>query len=72
MPELPTPKQPQNENRKDWYPYYAGFTESFVAATLEQHFSGSPELTLEWFWNYNCRRSRAMGSSALVLTLILQ
>ena len=37
MPDLPTPKQPLGERRKDWYPYYAGFTNSFAQAVIN-HF----------------------------------
>lgn len=48
MPELPTPKQPLHENRKDWYPYYAGFTESFVTAVLEEHFPGRSNILDPW------------------------
>lgn len=34
-----SPKQPQPEQSRDWYPYYAGFSEDFVAELLQ----GSPE-----------------------------
>lgn len=30
-----SPKQPGPEHRRDWYPYYAGFTEKFVAGVLD-------------------------------------
>ena len=34
---MATPKQPQPERQRDWYPYYAGFTEHFVSELLTQH-----------------------------------
>lgn len=33
----PSPKQPPSEHRRDWYPYYAGFTEEFVRELLRSH-----------------------------------
>ncbi len=43
-----SPKQPQPERLRDWYPYYAGFSGSFVEATLDRHFVGSGSLLDPW------------------------
>jgi hypothetical protein len=48
MPELPTPKQPQPEHLKDWYPYYAGYTEAFASAVLEEHFTKAASIFDPW------------------------
>ncbi len=37
MPTGTSPKQPQPEHRRDWYPYYAGYTSDFVAGVLSEH-----------------------------------
>ena len=33
-----SPKQPGSKARRDWYPYYAGFTKRFVEAVIDQYF----------------------------------
>jgi hypothetical protein len=45
---LPTPKQPQLERLKDWYPYYAGFTAQFASAAMEAFFAGAATLLDPW------------------------
>jgi DNA modification methylase len=35
VPSPASPKQPRPEQRRDWYPYYAGFTEEFVSGVLD-------------------------------------
>lgn len=35
----PSPKQPQSEAKRDWYPYYAGFTNLFVEEVVERYLS---------------------------------
>ena len=32
-----SPKQPAARRRRDWYPYYAGFTQRFVDAVISEH-----------------------------------
>ncbi len=32
---MTSPKQPVQKTRRDWYPYYAGYTEQFVESVLE-------------------------------------
>ena len=34
---LVSPKQPSSRSRRDWYPYYAGFTEAFAESVLAEH-----------------------------------
>lgn len=34
---LVSPKQPPSPRRRDWYPYYAGYTEEFVHGVLTAH-----------------------------------
>jgi hypothetical protein len=48
MSSPPTPKQPQPEKLKDWYPYYAGFTSDFVDAVLSTYFEASCYLLDPW------------------------
>lgn len=43
-----TTKQPQPERLRDWYPYYAGFSNAFVAATLDRHFQDTRTLLDPW------------------------
>ena len=45
---LPTPKQPQPERLKDWYPYYAGFTAGFAHAVLNEFFASAETLLDPW------------------------
>ena len=35
--ETVSPKQPPATKRRDWYPYYAGFTEAFATAVFQTH-----------------------------------
>ena len=41
-----SPKQPAVKSRRDWYPYYAGFTERFVEAVIDQYL-GAAECVLD-------------------------
>lgn len=43
-----TPKQPQPERMRDWYPYYAGFPAAFVRETLDRHFKDASNLLDPW------------------------
>lgn len=43
-----TPKQPQSERHRDWYPYYAGFSTLFVASTLSRHLDSAAKLLDPW------------------------
>lgn len=43
-----SPKQPQPEHRRDWYPYYAGFTVDFVDAVLATHGDGVRTVLDPW------------------------
>lgn len=53
MPVLATrppgsPKQPQPEHQRDWYPYYAGFTQQFVDAVISSHGKRARNLLDPW------------------------
>ena len=43
-----SPKQPSQLHRRDWYPYYAGFTESFVASVIEKEMTGVDSIIDPW------------------------
>ena len=43
-----SPKQPPSKNQRDWYPYYAGFTEEFVDAVLEEHLKDAKFVLDPW------------------------
>lgn len=43
-----TPKQPLELAKRDWYPYYAGFTESFVESVLVKHLGDSKRIIDPW------------------------
>lgn len=43
-----SPKQPQPERHRDWYPYYAGFTERFVGEVLDKHAAGAESVIDPW------------------------
>lgn len=43
-----SPKQPSSRSRRDWYPYYAGFTEAFVEAVLADHLHGTSAVLDPW------------------------
>ena len=45
---LVSPKQPALPTHRDWYPYYAGFTERFAASALERHLQGVPSVVDPW------------------------
>lgn len=46
--QLTTPKQPSASRRRDWYPYYAGFTEDFVEAVLEEDLAEASSVVDPW------------------------
>ena len=41
-------KQPPSRMRRDWYPYYAGFTEKFVANVLSEHLHSCQKVLDPW------------------------
>lgn len=43
-----SPKQPQPERLKDWYPYYAGFASEFVERVLSDRFEDAESLIDPW------------------------
>ena len=43
-----SPKQPPSKNQRDWYPYYAGFTEEFVDTVLEVHLKDAKFVLDPW------------------------
>ena len=43
-----SPKQPGSKTRRDWYPYYAGFTERFVEAVIDQYFREAERVLDPW------------------------
>jgi hypothetical protein len=43
-----SPKQQQGDRLKDWYPYYAGFTQQFVQSALDTHFVGANSVLDPW------------------------
>ena len=43
-----SPKQTQMMGKRDWYPYYAGFTESFVDAVVSKHLSDANLILDPW------------------------
>ena len=45
---LPTPKQSPIPRRRDWYPYYAGFSDRFVQAVLTEHLNGREFVLDPW------------------------
>ena len=45
---LSSPKQPQPERQKDWYPYYAGYTTAFAAGVFEAYLSGAESVLDPW------------------------
>lgn len=45
---MPSPKQPTNSAQRDWYPYYAGYTEDFVHGILASHLSGVQSVLDPW------------------------
>lgn len=45
---MPSPKQPPGERKRDWYPYYAGFTEDFAHRVLESYLRESGSILDPW------------------------
>ena len=43
-----SPKQPSARRLRDWYPYYAGFTERFVNAVIDDYLWGSESVVDPW------------------------
>ena len=43
-----SPKQPSSRQERDWYPYYAGFTERFVEAVLSEYLVDSKRILDPW------------------------
>ena len=43
-----SPKQPTLVKKRDWYPYYAGFTERFVGAVISKHFADTISVVDPW------------------------
>ena len=43
-----SPKQSSSRSHRDWYPYYAGFTERFVEAVIEQYFGNATNVLDPW------------------------
>ena len=43
-----SPKQPPLVTKRDWYPYYAGFTERFAEAVLSKHLADSISVLDPW------------------------
>ena len=43
-----SPKQPSDRCLRDWYPYYAGFTERFVSAVIEDYLQGVESVVDPW------------------------
>jgi hypothetical protein len=43
-----SPKQPQPERLRDWYPYYAGFPSAFACQTLDRYLSTARHLLDPW------------------------
>ena len=48
MEFLASPKQPQPERLKDWYPYYAGYTSAFAAGVFGTHLSSAQSVLDPW------------------------
>lgn len=48
MRESITTKQPQPHDKRDWYPYYAGFPNVFAASAIEEHFAQAKSLLDPW------------------------
>lgn len=45
---MTSPKQPQPERQRDWYPYYAGFTEEFVSEILREYVAKDAAVLDPW------------------------
>ena len=47
-PSIPSPKQPAPERRRDWYAYYAGYSERFVHDVLDRYANGARSVLDPW------------------------
>ncbi len=47
-PSLVSPKQPSLAKDRDWYPYYAGFTEEFAEAVMSDHLADAASVLDPW------------------------
>lgn len=45
---MSSPKQPQPESQRDWYPYYAGFTQGFASEVLARHVCDTNPILDPW------------------------
>ena len=45
---MTSPKQPLDTARRDWYPYYAGYTERFVVTTLSTYLHDANSILDTW------------------------
>ena len=43
-----SPKQPSTRRRRDWYPYYAGFTQLFVDTLINEHLRDATFVVDSW------------------------
>lgn len=43
-----TPKQPQAEDSRDWYPYHAGFTLAFASRVIQEDLAGTARIIDPW------------------------
>ena len=43
-----SPKQPGSKTHRDWYPYYAGFTERFVEVVIDQYLWNAERVLDPW------------------------
>ena len=43
-----SPKQPSSARQRDWYPYYAGFTERFAEAVICEHLAEAASVLDPW------------------------
>lgn len=48
MVPIPSPKQPLAKSKRDWYPYYAGFTATFARSVIECHFGNVASVVDPW------------------------
>lgn len=46
--DIASPKQPQPERKRDWYPYYAGFTQAFAYDVIEAFASRAVAIVDPW------------------------
>lgn len=48
MDALVSPKQPPQEHLKEWYPYYAGYTEVFAKGVFDRYFQSAQSIVDPW------------------------